>query len=188
MRRARNVQGGTRPAPAEATREAPKVYAGVDVAKEGLELAVRPSGERLSLANDRRGVAAPTRRRAGLPVLVVNPRWVRDYARSIGQLAKTDRLDARLLAQYAEHADLDQAIKSSPIWSDKRALLRSVPGVGPVLCSALLARLPELGRLNRAEVAKLVGMAPLNHDSGKLRGNPLRQSAIARDQRALLLI
>ncbi|WP_370655552.1 transposase [Candidatus Binatus sp.] len=62
------------------------------------------------------------------------------------------------------------------------------PGVGPVLCSALLARLPELGRLNRAEVAKLVGMAPLNHDSGKLRGNPLRQSAIARDQRALLLI
>ncbi|MDO8434506.1 MAG: hypothetical protein Q7S58_19085 [Candidatus Binatus sp.] len=117
------------------------MYAGVDVAKEGLELAVRPSGERLSLANDRRGVAAPTRRRAGLPVLVVNPRWVRDYARSIGQLAKTDRLDARLLAQYAEHADLDQAIKSSPIWSDKRALLRSVPrgGAGAVQRTARAA-------------------------------------------------
>ncbi len=230
----------------------------------------------MSLANDRRAVAALTRRlaglgcerivleatggyetvlaaslwRAGLPVLVVNPRWVRDYARSTGQLAKTDRLDARLLAQYAEHAelelrelpdeqtralkelcarredllemlgaernrlehasqalrrrierhidyldqqlaqidhDLDQAIKNSPIWSDKRALLRSVPGVGPVLCSALLARLPELGRLNRAEVAKLVGVAPLNHDSGKLRGTRMIAGGRAALRRALYM-
>src|SRR5216683_1275267 len=256
-RRARIAQGGTRPASAEATMAAAKVYAGVDVAKDGLELWLRPSGEHRSYANDRRGIAALRGRlaelgcerivleasggyetllasslwQAGLPVLVVNPRWVRDYGRSIGQLAKTDRLDARLLAQYAEHAelelrelpdaqtralkelcarreellemmgaernrlehaskalrrrierhvdylrkqlaqiehDIDQAIKNSPLWSDQRALLRSVPGVGPVLCSALLARLPELGRLNRGEVAKLVGVAPLNHDSGQL--------------------
>ncbi len=259
--------------------EGSKVYAGVDVAKDGLELAVRPSGERLSLANDRRGIAALSRRlaelgcerivleasggyetvvaaslwRAGLPVLVVNPRWVRDYARSIGQLAKTDRIDARLLAQYAEHAelelrelpdeqtralkelcarredllemvggernrlehaskalrrgierhidyldkqlaqidhDLDQAIKNSPLWSDKRALLRSVPGVGPVLCSAMLARLPELGRLNRAEVAKLVGVAPLNHDSGKLRarGKPFKVALVATMRKLLIIL
>ena len=235
------------------------VFVGIDVGKDELEVAVRPSGERLSVGNDRRGIAALGQRllalgcerivleatggyetalaaslgQAGLPVVVVNPRWVRDYARSVGQLAKTDRIDARLLAQYAEHAelelralpdaatralkelcarredllemlgaernrlehsskplrrgiehhleylrrqltqidrDLDQAIRNSPIWNDKRALIRSVPGVGPVLCSALLARLPELGRMNRAEVARLVGIAPLNHDSGKLHG------------------
>jgi transposase len=256
--------------------EAAKVYAGVDVAKDGLKLALRPSGEHRSYANDRRGIAALRERlaelgcerivleasggyetlvasslwQAGLPVLVVNPRWVRDYGRSIGQLAKTDRLDARLLAQYAEHAelelrelpdeqtralkelcarredllemlgaernrlehaskplrrgierhvdylekqlaqidhDLDQAIKNSPIWSDKRALLRSVPGVGPVLCSALLARLPELGRLNRGEVASLVGVAPVNHDSGKLRGTRMIAGGRAALRRALYM-
>ncbi len=256
--------------------EAAKVYAGVDVAKDGLELWLRPSGEHRSYANDRRGIAALRGRLAelgcerivleasggyetlvasslwdaGLPVLVVNPRWVRDYGRSIGQLAKTDRLDARLLAQYAEHAelelrelpdaqtralkelcarreellemmgaernrlehaskalrrrierhvdylrkqlaqiehDIDQAIKNSPLWSDQRALLRSVPGVGPVLCSALLARLPELGRLNRGEVAKLVGVAPLNHDSGQLRGIRMIAGGRAALRRALYM-
>ena len=249
------------------------VFAGVDVGKEQLELSVRPSGERGSYGNDRPGRAALSRRLAelgcerivleatggyqtvlaaslwdaGWPVLVVNPRWVRDYARSIGQLAKTD---ARLLAQYAEHAelelrelpdaqtralkelcarreellemtgaernrlehaskalrrrierhldylrkqidridnDLDQAIRKSPLWSSKSALIRSVPGVGPVLCSALLARLPELGRLNRAEVAKLAGVAPLNHDSGKLRGLRMIAGGRAAFRRALYM-
>ena len=252
------------------------VFAGVDVAKETLELAIRPGGEGGSYGNDRRGIAALSARlaeldcerivleatggyesllaaalyAAGLPVVVVNPRWVRDYARSVGQLAKTDRIDARLLAQYAAHAelelrelpdeqtralkelcarreellemvgaernrlehaspalrrrierhidylrqqldqiehDIDQAIKNSPLWSDKRALLRSVPGVGPVLCSAILARLPELGRLNRAEVAKLAGVAPLNHDSGKLRGLRMIGGGRAALRRALYM-
>jgi len=235
------------------------VYVGIDVSKERLEVAIRPSGERCSEANDERAVQRLIKRleplgctrivveatggyearlaaalyAVGLPVVVANPRWVRDFARSIGQLAKTDRIDADLLAQYAalpqlkvrqlpdeqtgelkalcarreqlldmivaeqhrlEHApkrlhreinghidylrkrlkhldhDLDQAVRSSELLRDNSALLTSVPGVGRVLSIALLARLPELGRLNRAEVAALVGVAPLNHDSGKLRG------------------
>jgi len=161
---------------------------------------------------------------AGLPVVVANPRWVRDFARGIGQLPKTERIDADLLAQYAqlpqlkvrqlpdeqirelkalcarreelldmivakhrlEHApkrlrreinghidylrkrlkhhdhDLDQAVRSSELLREKSTLLTSAPGVGRVLSIALLARLPELGRLNRAEVAALVGVAPVN--------------------------
>jgi transposase len=235
------------------------VFVGVDVSRSELVVALRPSGERFTLANDARGAEQLSKRlsamgcarivmeptggyeaavaaalgAAGLPVLVVNARWIREYARSQGQLAKTDTLDARILALYAERAeleprqlpdeqtrelrallvrraelvemlvmeknrlehapqrlrrelhghinylskrlkrvdhDLDQAVKNSPLWCAKRALLSSVPGVGPVLCAALLGQLPELGRLNRGEVASLVGVAPLNHDSGKLRG------------------
>jgi transposase len=66
--------------------------------------------------------------------------------------------------------DLDQLVRHSPLFAEKSALLTSVPGVGPVLCVSLLARLPELGQLNRAEAAKLVGVAPLDDDSGKRRG------------------
>jgi transposase len=171
-------------------------------------------------------------RAAELPVVIVNPRRVRQFARSIGQLAKTDALDARMLALYGErlqppvrelpdeqtralrdlwvrreqliemlvmeenrleHArkalhrglrahidylrkqirqaddDLDRTVRNSPLW-DKCELLSSVPGVGPVLSVALLADLPELGRLNRREVAALAGVAPFNHDSGTLHG------------------
>ena len=237
------------------------VYVGIDVSKPQLQVAIRPSGEHFAEANDARAVrrlikrlqALPCRRivleasggyeallaaelyAAGLPVVVVNPRWARDFARSIGQLAKTDTIDAQLLAQYAElpqlkvrelpdaqtrelkawcarreeliemlvaeqhrleHVpprlrreinghidylrkrlkhldhdhDLDQAVRNSELFRQQSALLTSVPGVGRVLCVTLLARLPELGRLNRAEAAKLVGVAPLNHDSGRLRG------------------
>jgi len=236
-----------------------EVYVGIDVGKARLEVAIRPSGEQFSEANDARAVRRLIKRlaplgctrivleasggyeallaaalyAAGLPVVVVNPRWARDFARGIGQLAKTDALDAALLAQYAalpqlkvralpdartrelkalcarreelidmvvaeEHRlahvpqrprreinghidylrkrlkhldhDLDQAVRDSELFRERSALLTSVPGVGRVLCVALLARLPELGRLNRAEVAKLAGVAPLNHDRGKLRG------------------
>jgi len=66
--------------------------------------------------------------------------------------------------------DIDQAVRGSELFREKSEVLTSVPGVGRLLCTALLARLPELGRLNRGKVAKLVGVAPLNHDSGKLRG------------------
>jgi transposase len=170
---------------------------------------------------------------AGLPVVVVNPRHVRDFARATGQLAKTDALDAQILAQFAEvmrperrplpdaqtqalaalvtrrrqliemltaeknrlsmapppvrkslrahitwlerelaHTDTDlaQTIRQSPVWREKDELLQSVPGVGPVLTSTLLANLPELGTLTSKQIAALVGVAPLNRDSGTLRG------------------
>jgi transposase len=170
---------------------------------------------------------------AGLPVVVVNPRQVRDFARATGQLAKTDALDARVLALFGERLrpelralpteqerelkalvarrrelvemitaernrlarapkvlrkeitahirwleqrlmerdrDLDRMLRGSPLWREREDLLRGVPGVGPVLCATLLAELPELGRLGRREIAKLVGVAPLNRDSGTLRG------------------
>ena len=75
-------------------------------------------------------------------------------------------LEARLKER---DRDLDCMLCNSPLWREREDLLRSVPGVGPVLCATLLAGLPELGRLNRREIAALVGVAPLNHDSGTLR-------------------
>jgi transposase len=170
---------------------------------------------------------------ARLPVAVVNPRQVRDFAKATGRLAKTDRLDARVLAHFAdavrpelrplpdqaaqalsaliarrrqvvemltaeknrlgaaaaslkprirEHIaylqheketlerELDQAIRQSPLWREQDELLQSVPGVGPVLSRTLLSDLPELGTLDRQHIAALVGVAPLNCDSGKLKG------------------
>jgi transposase len=170
---------------------------------------------------------------AELPVVVVNPRQVRDFAKATGRLAKTDRMDAEVLALFGEAVrpalrpladevllelraliarrrqitemivaernrlcgasravqkridahirwleaeldradkDLDQSIRQSPIWQENQDLLRSVPGVGPVISRTLLAELPELGRLNRKQIAALVGVAPLNRDSGTLKG------------------
>lgn len=171
--------------------------------------------------------------KAGLAVAVVNPRQVRDFARAVGRLAKTDPIDARILAHFAEAVkppcrtvkdpqldELDQLvtrhrqlvemivaernrrmslrgdaqndvdvtvrflksrlkqvddklktlISKNPAWSRKAELLDSVPGVGPVLISSLIAELPELGTMNRKEIASLVGVAPFNNDSGKSRG------------------
>ena len=171
---------------------------------------------------------------AGLPVARVNPRQTRDFARSIGRLAKTDRLDSRLLAEYGaavapqprplpdarqrelrelvahrrslvetraaesnrrsrttsplvgeaiqnhvqwlnrqvQEADAAIAalIQDNPAWRQQSQLLQSVPGVGPVVSSTLIAQLPELGRLNPKEIAALVGVAPFNQDSGQWRG------------------
>jgi len=232
---------------------------GVDVSKERLDVALRPSSECFCEANNERAVRGLIKRlkalncervvveatggyetvlvaamwAAELPVVVINPRWVRAFAKSIGWLAKTDRIDARLLALYAERAelkvqelpdqatrrlrelcarrmdllqmidaernrlehasgevrreitghidylhkrlkrsdrDMDRAVRGSELWRHTNELMDSVPGVGPVLRSSMLAWLPELGRLNRVEVAKLVGIAPLNDDSGKFRG------------------
>jgi transposase len=171
--------------------------------------------------------------RVGLPVVVMNPRQVRDFARSTGRLAKTDRIDAIILAKFAErnrpdvrplpdeaqralvalvvrrrqlvdmitaerhrlqranavvmpHIEahlaylqgdlkgveqaLQATIKASPLWRAEEHLLRSVPGVGPVLSATLLAELPELGHASPKEVAALVGLAPYNCDTGVLRG------------------
>jgi len=170
---------------------------------------------------------------AGLPVVVINPKRVRDFAKASGVLAKTDRIDARVLARFGEmiappvralpdqtqrelaelldrrmqlvvmraqekarlstvlpvarddikehitwldkriarfERDLNQRLRTTDVWKEKVALLDSVPGVGKVTIFTLLARLPELGQLNRGQVAALVGVAPFNDDSGKRRG------------------
>jgi transposase len=234
-------------------------FVGVDVAKAHCDVAVRPSGEQWTFAQDEGGWALAVERlrslqpalvvleatgglerplvralvTAALPVIVVNPRQVRDFAKATGHLAKTDRLDARVLAQFAEtvrpvvrpqpepatealaavlarrrqvvemltaeknrlHAapqptrqriaahiawlkaeltrmdtELDDLIRQSPVWRAQEDLLRSVPGIGRVLSRTLLGELPELGRLSRKQIAALVGVAPLNRDSGTLRG------------------
>lgn len=235
------------------------MYVGIDVAKEKLDLAVRPGGEASSFRNDEAGMAelvgwllarnpalvvleatggyesnlASALTVARLPVVVVNPRQVRDFAKATGQLAKTDAIDAAVLARFAEvvrpevrplpdeqtaelsallrrrrqlvemltaegnrlglatkrvrssieqhiawlkmqlkdvDTDLHRTIRSSPAWREKDDLLQSVTGVGKVLSLTLLAELPELGVLNRRKIAALVGVAPLNFDSGKFRG------------------
>ena len=234
------------------------VCVGIDVSQSQLDVAVRP-GTHFSAPNDAHGVVtvvAQLRRLApvrivleatgglevplagalaadGLPVVVVNPRQVRDFARATGQLAKTDALDAQVLAQFAEvirpqvrplpdaqtqalatlttrrrqlvdmltaeknrlrtaapsirrslrthmawlqrertpiDTELAQAIQDSPVWREKDDWLRSVPGVGPVLTTTVLANLPELGTLKNKQIAALVGVAPLNRDSGTLHG------------------
>jgi transposase len=238
------------------------VFVGIDVAKAALVVATRPESVSWTAANDAVGIARTLERlrsvqpglivleatggyetavvaalvAAGLPVVVVNPRQVRDFGRSTGQLAKTDTLDADLLALFAERVqpeprplpdaalrdldalitrrrqllemltaernrllqasptvrrnirqhvrwlerqvtavdrDLDDMIHKSPVWRAKENLLRSVPGVGPVVSRTLLAELPELGALNRKQVAALAGVAPLARDSGTLRGKRL---------------
>ncbi|MDP9409466.1 MAG: IS110 family transposase [Actinomycetota bacterium] len=234
-------------------------YVGIDVSKARLDVAERPTGECWSVANDHEGIdalltrisgSAPsmvvlessggyerpvvaTLAAAGIPVAVVNPRQVRDFARATGKLAKTDKLDARALAHFAEAVrpevrpvpdeqarefaaiiarrpqvvamlvaegnrletslspvrerieahikflkaelgdldmDLDRVIRDSPVWREKDELLRSVPGVGPKVSATLLADLPELGTLSNKKLAALVGVAPLNRDSGVFRG------------------
>ena len=235
------------------------VFVGIDVSKDRLDIALRPTGEREAVANAEPDIAALVARlqachptlivleatggfelavtaalaAARQPVVVVNPRQVRDFAKATGKLAKTDALDAALLAQFAEAVrpalrpvpeattqalgalltrrrqlvamrtaesnrlgtallpvrkgirahlawldrqlaqldeDLTRAIRESPVWREKDDLLQSTPGVGPVLARTLLASLPELGTLTRQQIAALVGVAPLNRDSGTFRG------------------
>lgn len=235
------------------------VFVGIDISKARLDVALRPAGSPFTVPHDDAGIATVVARlgalapvgivveatgglevllsgalaTAGLPVAVVNPRQVRDFARATGRLAKTDTLDAQILAQFAEavrparrplpdastqqlaalitrrrqlvemltaeknrrgraprglrsqiqtHIDwlaqhvaqLDQdlttAVQASPIWRVHEELLRSVPGIGPVVTRTLLAELPELGTLTRKQIAALVGVAPLNRDSGTFRG------------------
>src|SRR6266568_859878 len=181
------------------------VFVGIDVAKAQLDLAQRPEGPGLSAANTESGIATvvahlrivkptlivleatgglerPLVRAlvdATLPVVVVNPRHVRDFAKATGQLAKTDALDAQVLARFAQAVrPALRPVPDAPTQElaaliarrEQEDLLQSVPGVGPVVTRTLLAELPELGTLNRKQIAALVGVAPLNRDSGMLRG------------------
>lgn len=238
---------------------------GIDVSKARLDVALLPAGEYFSVANDESGVgelvealkareislvvleatggyealAAGTLAQAGLAVAVVNPRQVREFAKASGLLAKTDRLDAQVLARFgaavrppvrplpgpeqraldelltrrrqilgalvaeknrlplakqkrvrrsvkeaiafyqrqlaAVDTDLDRFIQASPLWQAESELLRSVPGIGPALTRTLIAALPELGALNRRQIAALVGLAPVARDSG--RRHPRRHIA-----------
>ena len=237
-------------------------FIGIDVAKDRLDVHTRPGGEVFAVARDSNGLAMLVERlqrlapalvaleatggyetvvasalgAAQLPLAVVNPRQIRDFARATGKLAKTERIDAAAIAHFAEavrpparplanaearalgelvarrrqviemiiaerhrrrmasqrrviraierhlallqaelselEGDIDDAIRKSPAWQADADLLVSVPGVGKVTLRTLIAELPELGHLNRRKIAALVGVAPINRDSGTLRGRP----------------
>jgi transposase len=242
------------------TNKAAECFVGIDVSKAHLDVCTLPGGQTLRVGNDARGIARLvkqlTKRQptlivleatgryetnvvvesaaAGLPVVVVNPRQVRAFARAIGILAKTDRIDAEVLARFARdvrppirqlpsekqrylqelvarrrqlvvmHAAegnrlkqtrskdvkrsvqkmlkilrqqidqldelLEEMIRSCECLKARSELLRSVPSIGSVVSQTLVIELPELGRLNRRQIANLVGVAPLNRDSGMMRG------------------
>jgi transposase len=240
-------------------KKEPEIFVGLDVSKNWLDVAVHESVEGFRVGNTAAGIASLLERlralkpslivleatggfemlavaelsRARLPVVVSNARRIREFARATGRLAKTDKLDARVLAHFAAAVrpparrlpdeaeeqltalltrrtqvvdmltveknrlvtvraemrsnieahiqwlkqclkaldqEIEDAVKGSPVWREKDALLQSVPGVGPITSATMLGMLPELGQLNRQEIAALVGVAPLNKDSGKKRG------------------
>ncbi len=235
------------------------VIVGIDVSKDRLDVAVRPGGEAFFVRRDGNGIAALIERLgplgpaaiaveatggfetvvaaglagAGLPVVVVNPAQVRAFANALGKRAKTDPIDAGVIAHFVEATkpairplpdeetqlladlvarrrqivamigaerqrqkrapariarsivrlvkalekelaslddDIDDAVRGSPAWRDKEDLLASVPGIGKTIARTLIAELPELGSLDRRQVAALVGLAPWTRQSGQWRG------------------
>jgi len=255
-------------------RESP--YIGIDVSKTRLDVAAHPTAKGWSVSNDGEGIdQLVTHLRelspalvvveatggleypmvaaiaaCGLPIVVANPRQVRDFARGTGKLAKTDAIDSQVLANFAymvkptprplpdvlaqdldatvtrrrqlmamivaernrlhtahqplrqdiqDHIawlkerlakldkELGNMVRQSPVWREKENLLRSVPGVGPVLTTTILAELPELGTLDRKQIAALVGVAPLNRDSGKFRGKRMIWGGRAQVRAALYM-
>jgi len=240
-------------------KKAVEIFVGIDVSKAWLDVAEHEREETFRASNDDAGIADLVKRmkalkprlivveptggfekllvaeltHAGLPVVVVNAKRVRDFARATGRLAKTDKLDAKVLAHFAaairpavrrlpsaeeerltmlltrrrqiidmltveknrlvtvrakmrsdieahiewlannlEELDkeIEDFVESTPIWKEKDNLLQSVPGVGPVTSATMLGMMPELGKLNRQEIAALVGVAPVNKDSGRKQG------------------
>jgi transposase len=140
------------------------VYVGIDVSKAQLDVVLRPTAETWRVSNDEAGISSLVARlREARPELIV-----------LEATGGYERMGVALLgaAELPVQADgdLDEAIRESPIWREKEDLLRSVPGVGPQLSRTLLAQVPELGQLSHRKIAKLVGVAPLNRDSGKMRG------------------
>jgi len=234
-------------------------FVGIDVSKDRLDIFVRPLNEKTHVGNDDESIDLLVKRiktynptlivmeatgsyhrlllarlvASDLPAIAINPRQARDFAKAIGRLAKTDGIDAEILADFADKVrpeirvvpeqiteqldalctrrrqlvsmmaaeknrahvgpavirarikkhiewlekqiaeleeDLNQHIRSTPAWREKDDLLRSFKGIGPTTSHTLLASLPELGYLNRGQIAALVGVAPFNRDSGKYRG------------------
>lgn len=228
---------------------------GIEVARETLAVAILATGEIWTVQNDEAGRGELARVLSerkparvvleatggyeslvvaalgvvAIPVAVVNPRQVRDFARGLGKRAKTDPIDAAVLAHFAEVVrpllaeeaqqltalvgrrtdligmltaernrrgtaqaivrphleahirwlqdeletvtrELTDLMHQSPLWRDKEDLLRSVPGVGPIVTATLIAELPELGQLDGKQIAAWVGVAPFNRDSGRWRG------------------
>lgn len=239
--------------------KAVEIFVGIDVSKAWLDIAVHKQTEVFRAGNDDAGIASLVKRlkklkptlivleptggfemlvvvelaHADLPAVVVNAKRIRDFARATGQLAKTDKLDAKVLAHFAAAVrpplrnlrseeeeqltalltrrrqvldmltveknrlvtvrakmrsdieahiqwlssslkeldkEIEDFIESTPVWKEKDTLLQSVPGVGPITSATMLGMLPELGQLNRQEIAALVGVAPINKDSGKKQG------------------
>jgi transposase len=236
------------------------IVVGIDVSKDRLDIAVRPSGEAFTVERNAAGlewlierlrmlspyivaleatggfetVAAAALAAADLPVVVVNPAQIRAFARAVGQRAKTDPIDAIVIAHFAEatrpvprplpdeatrqladlvarrrqiiemigaerqrekrttmtrlrksirrvigmlekelaglDGDIDDAVRGSPAWREKEDLLASVPGIGTTIARTLIADLPELGTLNRKQIAALAGLAPFTRQSGQWRG------------------
>jgi len=237
-----------------------QVFVGIDVSKKHLDVSIRPGDDFFRVSNDDLGIAdlvqrlvdlnpqlilleasggyeilaAASLRQADLPAQILNPRQVREFARSTGKLAKTDKIDASVLAHFAQllqpplrpwpdaqqqelaalmtrrrqlvemvvmeknrlgtawspkvrkslqvhlqalqeqlnelEQDLNDFIRRSPLYLAKDQLLQTVPGVGALTSQSLMAWLPELGTLNRKQIAALVGVAPFNRDSGQMRG------------------
>lgn len=236
-----------------------ETFIGIDVSKKQLDVAVLPDAKHKVYPNNEQGIGqlasflkslSPSLivleatggievpcvgilAAEGLPVVVVNPRQIRDFAKATGRLAKTDAIDAQTIARFGEtvrpeirelkspemqelaalntrrcqiiqmitaeknrlatatkwtredikrhiawlkeslddvNDELNKSIRNSPVWREKDDLLQSVPGIGPVASATLLSQLPELGMLNRKQIAALVGVAPLNRDSGMMRG------------------
>lgn len=254
-----------------------EVFIGIDVAQDRLDVHTLPQDTRFSCKNDPKGIKSLIDRLkkeaplvivmeatgglendtaielgiAGLPVAVVNPRQVRDFARGIGKLAKTDKIDAYVLASFARtnkvepkplpseseqllkdlvrrrrqlvdlrageknrlrrvrsqpirdsilvvirtldeqiqniDRDLGDILKNSPLWREKEELLQSFNGIGPVTARTLIALLPELGHANRQQITALVGLAPLNRDSGKMRGKRMIAGGRADVRKALYM-
>ena len=252
-------------------------FVGIDVAKNRLDVHLRPSDEAVALSRDGAGLEVLVERlvalrpalvvleatggfevavagalaAAGLPLVVVNPRQIRDFARATGRLAKTDRLDAEAIARFAEavqpaprpvpsaaaqalgelvtrrrqlvemitsegqrrrqardprlgrrlqahvtwlqkelaalETDLDDAVRGTPAWRAAEDLLASVPGIGKTSARTLIAELPELGSLDRRKIAALVGVAPVNRDSGTFRGRRMVMGGRASVRTALYM-
>jgi transposase len=253
------------------------VFVGIDVAKDRLDVHLRPSGKAFAVGRDGADLAVLVERlaelapalvvleatggfevtvaaalgAARLPLAVVNPRQIRDFARATGRLAKTDRLDAEAIARFAEairpeprplpdaaaralgelvarrrqlvamigsesqrrrqlrepklvrrveahlawlqkelseiETDLDDAVRTSPAWRATEDLLASVPGIGKTSARTLIAELPELGSLDRRKIACLVGVAPVNRDSGSFRGRRMVLGGRAGVRKALYM-
>jgi transposase len=237
-----------------------RITVGIDVSKDRLDIAVRPGGEVFAVERNAAGLDSLVERlrhlapqlvaleatggfetvvvaalsAAGLPLVVVNPAQIRSFARAVGKRAKTDPIDAAVIAHFAEatapeprplpdeatrlladlvarrrqiiammgaerqrekrarakrlqqsiarlikalakeltsvDTDIDDAVRGSPVWREKEDLLASAPGIGPVIARTLIAEMPELGQLDRKQIAALAGLAPWTRQSGQWRG------------------